>query len=277
MPGLDPDLDHFRQFSKAQCGWRLSSVHKPRATYENWRYGIFPVAVLTGIGPLIGESIQALITGHYMRHLPLKLVNGELLLTILHLGLCIYTGIVLPYYLVGSAWHVLLPYAVHGLLYYGFSSVSHSNEGSQSEIWSSGKEILAGERYLTGTEPEKQPSSAGRGILPAVAKRKEWAAHQIETSYGDYAPTSITWGLLALGLNNQALHHVFPGIHPCHYYKLTPVLRRVCDKHGVNYHTHSNFFQAFSSHLGFVAKLNDKQRQEPAATNNAQPTVLPKA
>ena len=94
----------------------LSSIQKPRATYENWRYGIFPVAVLTGIGPLIGESIQALITGHYMRHLPLKLVNGELLLTILHLGLCIYTGIVLPYYLVGSVWHVLLPYVVHGLL-----------------------------------------------------------------------------------------------------------------------------------------------------------------
>jgi hypothetical protein len=146
-------------------------------------------------------------------------------------------------------------------LYYGFSSVSHSNEGSQSEIWSSCKEILAEERYLTRSElaPEKQPRSAARGVLPPVAKWKEWAAHQIETSYGDYAPAPIMWGLLALGLNNQALHHVFPGVHPCHYYKLTPVLRRVCYKHGVNYHTHCNFFKAFSSHLGFVAKLNDKQ------------------
>ena len=83
---------------------------------------------ITGIGPLIGESIQALISGHYMRHLPvrpelcrrrthqclrtgveltrcfmgcgslqLKLVKGETWLTVLQLSLAVAMGIVLPY------------------------------------------------------------------------------------------------------------------------------------------------------------------------------------
>jgi len=273
VPGLDPDLDHFRQFSKARGGWRLTDTQKPRGSYLNWRYSMGPIMAITGIGPLIGESIQALITGHYMRHIPLKLVRGEYALTVLQLTLAIFMGIVLPYYMSGSTPHVLLPYSIHGLLYYCFSSVSHSNSASQSDIWDSGEPIVQKDRYITRVEAKDSdglpPSAAvskgsaqhsAAGSPQAAAggrRRKEWAAHQVETSKGDYAPTSIFWGLVALGLNNQALHHVFPGIHPCHYYYLSPVLQKVCAKHGVDYHTHPTFWDAFSSHLCHVSKLND--------------------
>ena len=31
-------------------------------------------------------------------------------------------------------------------------------------------------------------------MIRSPRERKEWAAHQVETSQGDYAPTSVLWG-----------------------------------------------------------------------------------
>eukprot|EP01052_Picozoa_sp_SAG31_P035679 SAG31_NODE_4339_length_3340_cov_4.899389_3_plen_576_part_00 len=267
VPGLDPDLDHFRQFSKLQGGWRLTDTQHPRKSYLNWRYSMAPIMAITGIGPLVGESLQAMVTGYYMRHIKLQPVRGEMMLSVLQLTMAVFMGLILPYYMNGSVLHVLLPYTVHGFLYYGFSAVSHSNSESQSNVWGSGKDIVQKDRYITRVKGRESGSSApdaaaagskrSSGQQAKPVTRKEWAAHQIETSKGDYAPGSIFWGLMALGLNNQALHHTFPGIHPCHYYYLSPVLRRVCDKHGVDYHTHPTFWDAFKSHLRHVSKLND--------------------
>lgn len=43
VPGLDPDLDHFRQFSKLRGGWRLTDTQKPRTSYQNWQVSLFPI------------------------------------------------------------------------------------------------------------------------------------------------------------------------------------------------------------------------------------------
>lgn len=240
IPGLDPDLDHFRQFTKLKTGWRLSEFQNNRSAYQNWRVGIVPVAALTGIGPLLGESIQALITGSYMRSTKMKFISGEQILTVLQLAMVFALGLVLPYALNGSVGHMLLPYAIHGFLYYCFSAVSHTNEASASQVHADGQAVQD-------------------------APKREWAQHQIETSQGDYAPTSQLWGLIALGLNNQALHHVFPAIHPCHYYLLTPVLKRVCEKHKIKYHTHPTFWAAIRNHLSHLCKLNDVLACKPKA------------
>lgn len=149
------------------------------------------------------------------------------------------------YYMNGSTMHVLLPYAVHGVLYYGFSSVSHrfvrtvfaflffpsmvvrfvsdgclvlsacSNTESMADVWASGEPIVGKDRFITRVEEAEADANAGAAVPMSGGRkpreRKEWAAHQVETSKGDYSPTSVFWGLMALGLNNQALHHVFPG------------------------------------------------------------------
>eukprot|EP00658_Telonema_sp_P-2_P019127 TRINITY_DN1750_c0_g1_i2.p1 TRINITY_DN1750_c0_g1~~TRINITY_DN1750_c0_g1_i2.p1 ORF type:complete len:307 (+),score=64.31 TRINITY_DN1750_c0_g1_i2:170-1090(+) len=235
IPGLDPDLDHFRQFAKLQSGWRLSTDQNHRSQYTNWRRLFFPIVAVTGIGPLIGETLQALASGWYMRRTKLQLVPRELALSVMQLGTVVLLGIALPLFLNGSIMHLLIPYAVHGTVYYGFASASHTNQSSQSQVSADGT-------LVDSSKP---------------GPRSEWAAHQIETSKGDYAPTSIVWGLLSLGLNNQAIHHVFPGVHPCHYYKLAPIVRRVCDKHKVEYHTFKTLWHSLGDHVDWIKFLND--------------------
>ena len=184
VPGLDPDLDHFRQFSKARGGWRLTDTQKPRGSYLNWRYSMGPIMAITGIGPLIGESIQALITGHYMRHIPLKFVRGEYALTVLQLTLAIFMGIVLPYYMSGSTPHVLLPYSIHGLLYYlvAFGPSRHR-------------------AWIEGQSPQGcflgSLRRASRGLLGPVLRPLSWLLGPpgglLGASWGLLGPS---WGLL---------------------------------------------------------------------------------
>jgi len=234
IQNLDPDLDHFRQFAKLRSGWRLSELQNHRPAYCNWKTLFVPITAITGIGPLIGESLQALITGSYMRNTKLQFVKHETCLTVLQLGMVLVLGLALPYCLNRSLIHMITPFAVHGILYYVFSAVSHTNEASTSQV------LCTGEAASTGA-----PAS------------KEWAAHQILTSQGDYATESLGWGFLSLGLNNQAVHHCFPGVHPCHYHKLAPIVKRVCLKHNVKYHAHKTVSDALWSHLGFLGKLNN--------------------
>jgi len=243
IQGRDPDLDHFRQFSKLKTGWRLSSLQNMRPAYHNWRLGLLPVAAMTGIGPLLGESIQALITGSYMRSTKMKYVQNEMILTVLQLVMVGALGLLLPYVLNRSFCHMLLPYSIHGFLYYSFAAVSHTNEASASKVQRDGQPVQSSAETDT-------------------SKAREWAQHQVETSQGDYAPTSQVWGLVSLGLNNQAIHHVFPAIHPCHYYLLAPVMKRVCEKHKVKYHTHPTFWDAICDHISHLRRLNDPVKQK---------------
>lgn len=97
-----------------------------------------------------------------------------------------------------SALQAVLPFFVVGVLFYVFSQVSHINDDSF------------------------QPPPS-----------KEWAAAQIMTSQGDYGYYSGFWGKMSIGLNNQALHHLFPSIHPCHYPALTALIKPIFEKHGL--------------------------------------------
>ena len=43
------------------------------------------------------------------------------------------------------------------------------------------------------------------------AQSREWAVHQI-VSCADYNTDSLLWRTLSIGLNAQAIHHLFPGV-----------------------------------------------------------------
>ena len=92
----------------------------------------------------------------------------------------------------------LTPFFVAGVLFYIFSQVSHINDDSFA----------------------KPPSG-------------EWAAIQITTSQGDYRYDSEFWNKMSIGLNNQALHHLFPTIHPCHFPALAKLMKPTFQKHGL--------------------------------------------
>merc|ERR1711991_422354 len=37
------------------------------------------------------------------------------------------------------------------------------------------------------------------------------------------------------GLNYQIEHHLFPRVHHSNYHRIAPVVRRVCEQHGIQY------------------------------------------
>lgn len=81
-----------------------------------------------------------------------------------------------------------------------------------------------------------------------------WAKNQVITTM-DYATDSLFWTHFTGGLNHQTVHHLFPSISHYHYRELTPILRRVCAKHGVQYHACDTFSQAYIKHLRFLIQM----------------------
>lgn len=82
----------------------------------------------------------------------------------------------------------------------------------------------------------------------------EWAVHQIRTT-ADFAPNNkiLTW--LLGGLNYQVEHHLFPKISHVHYPKLQPIVQRVCEQFGVEYHSYPSMTAAIASHIRFMKKM----------------------
>lgn len=68
--------------------------------------------------------------------------------------------------------------------------------------------------------------------FPRDLQHQDWNIMQIETSctYGGFISSFFTGGL-----NYQIEHHLFPRMSSWHYSKISPIVRQVCEKHGVNY------------------------------------------
>ena len=81
----------------------------------------------------------------------------------------------------------------------------------------------------------------------------EWAVAQIGAAAGDYAYDSRFWNLVSIGLNNQTIHHLFPGIHAYHYPALARLFRPVFEKHGLSVHRWTQTYtQSLLAHVAFV-------------------------
>eukprot|EP00040_Diaphanoeca_grandis_P012661 m.64137 g.64137 ORF g.64137 m.64137 type:complete len:446 (+) comp23394_c1_seq1:283-1620(+) len=116
----------------------------------------------------------------------------------------------------------LLPFTLVGVLYYMFSQVSHCNALSF-----------------------EQPSSG------------EWAVHQLYTTQGDYSYASKFWNHMSLGLHNQALHHLFPSVHPCHYPAISKLARPILKRHGLPIPGYTQSYRhAMILHLKHLRILN---------------------
>lgn len=49
----------------------------------------------------------------------------------------------------------------------------------------------------------------------------------------------------SVGVNHQIEHHLFPGVNPEHYHRLSPIVQEVCREYGVEYQSHRTF-------IGFI-------------------------
>lgn len=90
-----------------------------------------------------------------------------------------------------------------------------------------------------------------------------WWKRQIETTL-DYSQDSMFWAVLAAGLNMQGLHHVMPTVCYCHYPRIYPKYRALCESHGVQIRERENIFSAMEGMLSFVDRINGAREKKEA-------------
>lgn len=116
-----------------------------------------------------------------------------------------------------------------------------------------------------GTKTGDVSSSAGAigPLLPqyqtGVGPAQEWAAHQIGHAL-DYACDSRLWLHLSNGLNLQVVHHLFPQVGWGHHIELSKIVAEVAKEHGLTYNVKRSFSEAMSSHLQYLAAINDSDQ-----------------
>ncbi|MES2436555.1 MAG: acyl-CoA desaturase [Patescibacteria group bacterium] len=90
------------------------------------------------------------------------------------------------------------------------------------------------------------------------AMENAWAEHQVLTT-ANFAPKNkvLTWFLG--GLNYQIEHHLFPRISHIHYPKICRLVRRVCKRHELTYHSHDTMWLAIVSHYRLLRSLGKPQ------------------
>lgn len=90
--------------------------------------------------------------------------------------------------------------------------------------------------------------------FPSGEGEREWAVHQVMTSI-DFAPGHPFWTWYLGGLNYQLEHHLFPRVCHVHYPALAPLVRAVCEKHGVKYQVMPSVPFALASHGRWLAQM----------------------
>ena len=73
-------------------------------------------------------------------------------------------------------------------------------------------------------------------------QNKNWYIHQVTTSnnFGSHLPHYYT----SIGLNYQIEHHLFPTVNHCHLQDIQPIVKSLCEKHGILYHHTGGYKEA---------------------------------
>merc|ERR1712228_76658 len=120
---------------------------------------------------------------------------------------------------------MLIPRFGHGCIYHLFSQISHINE-------------FAFQNYN-------------------LEMSANFMIHQIMSSQ-DYSVQSKLMSVIAVGLNNQTVHHLFPSVHICHYPALSPILAEFCNDHGIEFRAHESMWGAFQDYFDYLLPKNVK-------------------
>lgn len=250
---FDPDLHHFRRDTgviEKELGWRCHPGHEHLVKYKSWRLAMMYVPLWTTFGiSLIHDPIFFLRRSLYdIAALPRMSAwrrVGHLVGRCLVFLFGVYTPMIcvmlravesdtsLGMFAVGiakSALFVVLPWGIHGIIYFFFSQVSHINE----------------ECCVQKTEV-------------ADEMHGDWATHHVLSTW-DYSVASPCVGTLANGLNNQIVHHLCPNVHPCHFVALAPIVASVAEKHGIDVRRRQrdSLPDALRRTLRWLAAINDQ-------------------
>jgi len=234
----DPDLNHESVLEKdtKNNGVRYTehTIWKPKYLgQEKWYYPITSLAIpaLVIINPLV-----LIITNLYNNSV--YKIPTQIKYSILHLieiSLCIYTIFILPFQIWTPFYavkHAILPYYLLSTIFKINSSMNHFHKDS------------------------------------IKGQNKNWYIHQVTTAnnFGSHYPHYYT----SIGLNYQIEHHLFPAINHCHLRDIQPIVKSLCEKHGIPYHHTSGYKEAIIGVYEHLREMGKKPVGADADTNTEE-------
>jgi len=94
-------------------------------------------------------------------------------------------------------------------------------------------------------------------IWPKIVEGRvemDWALIQLQTTM-DYAHDSYITTFITGALNYQIVHHLVPYVSQIHYPKIAPIIKEICNKHGVTYNYLPTFYDALKNHLSYLKQM----------------------
>lgn len=85
--------------------------------------------------------------------------------------------------------------------------------------------------------------------------QQNWAVHVINTT-GDFSADSRVMQWFAGGINLHIAHHLFPRICHVHYHRITPIIKSVSERYGIQYRQMPTFLDALKSHFSLLKTLS---------------------
>ena len=88
------------------------------------------------------------------------------------------------------------------------------------------------------------------------SNNKNWYIHQVTTAtnFGNHYPHYYT----SIGLNYQIEHHLFPAINHCHLRDIQPIVKSLCEKHGIPYHHTDGYKEALMGVYDHLREMGKK-------------------
>jgi hypothetical protein len=116
------------------------------------------------------------------------------------------------YELFKMACFVIVPYAIHGIIFYVFSQVSHAQHECAHTPKLMNSTIITMNKDKKNRADEEDDDANGRNKedKPCDVSR-EWTVHQVNSTV-DWNVTSLIWLHLSNGLSHQTTHHLFPQV-----------------------------------------------------------------
>ena len=214
----DPDLNHSRGELRFSEHTKWSTQH----TKQENKYFILSLLFLMALN--IKNSLLLIFTQMYndsVHKIPVEI--KYILLQFLDIILYTYLFFILPFQIWTPFYatkHAIIPYLLLTTIFTINSSVNHMN-----------KESIKGQN-------------------------KNWYIHQVTTSnnFGNHYPHYYT----SIGLNYQIEHHLFPAINHCHLRDIQPIVKSLCDKHGIPYHHTGGYKEAIMGVYDHLREMGKK-------------------
>jgi delta8-fatty-acid desaturase len=148
--------------------------------------------------------------------------------------------IILPTIIHGSFWEYVALYLIYQCnLYYGV--------------------------YVSAAINHFVPTSAA----PIPAEYHNKYGYYICHNTTDFCTDSPFWFWYTGGFNIQIEHHLIPFIPVENLRKMTPIVRRLCDKYGYPYQNYNSFIQLWNDHYKYLFMLSGPETNEKIETEIA--------